>query len=67
MTVHATSLKDNRAGKVVSAELCDALSITDLYDAEAEWASARVRVRQKVKAAKLELDEKQAKTFMEGK
>lgn len=53
MTVQKATLKDNRTGELVEAELHDALSLGDIYDAEAEWASVRVRVRQKLKEAKL--------------
>ncbi len=53
MTVQKTTLKDNTTGELVEAELHDALTFADIYDAEADWAAVRVRVRQKVKEAKL--------------
>jgi len=50
---HETSLKDSATGNVVPAEIHDALLLNDIFDVEAEWASSRVRVRQKVREARL--------------
>lgn len=47
MTVHSTTLWD-AAGAHVAAESHDQLTLDDLFDAEAEWAPARVRLRQRL-------------------
>ena len=53
MTTHSTFLKDSQTGEREPAEIHDALRLDELYDAEAVWASARVRVRQSVQGAGL--------------
>ncbi len=53
MTNQSIQLLDSRTGQRVHAEVHVALSIVDVYDAEAAWAPARVRIRQKVKEARL--------------
>lgn len=48
-----TTLKESASGELVTAVLHDELSLDDLFDAEADWAPARVRLLQRVKNAKL--------------
>jgi hypothetical protein len=46
MSLHATRLRVGGTDRFVAARLHDELRIDDLFDAEALWSPARVRVLQ---------------------
>lgn len=49
MSEHPTTLKDAASGRIVPAVQHDDLTIDELFDAEASWAPARVRLLQRLK------------------
>ena len=46
MSVHPTKLKARATGEFVDANLHDELGLESLFDAEADWAPARIRLIQ---------------------